>query len=483
MGAGHCGRVRESAQAVRGWPIWQLPRWLVGVVIAVTALYFAGLAVAWAAASPPSWRDIALCCALFVCSAATVEITKRIGENTGIVKDVYGVWDLPLAILLPPVYVLVTLIFRYALIQWRFRRAPLYRRVYTLAAVGLSYGTASVVFHLLTRQPFGAVSLPFSRPVAWVLAVACAGASQWTVNTALMLPAIKGSDPEAPRIRDLFFTRDRLHNDITEFCVAVLVALGIAVTPITIVFAFPFVTLLQRSFRHAQLVNASRMDSKTGLLNAGTWEREAASEVTRAVRTHTPLAVALIDVDHFKAVNDGYGHLVGDRTLQAISRTLTVFLREYDLVGRFGGEEFALLLPQTKPEDAYRIAERIRAYIAAMPIDAGDPGDKPVTVTVSVGVAALGNRWDVGTSQLTDLLAAADAALYRAKRDGRNQVRVVTEQATFGGFPQPLWPESANHQAMEISPSGEVPSPAPIPPPSEPRPPRSRPVGSPDPAA
>ena len=267
----------------------------------------------------------------------------------------------------------------------------------------------------------------------WMLAVAVAAMVQWTVNAGLLLPAIKGADP-AVRIRDMILAREAVQNDATELCVAVLVTLGIAVTPLTIVFAFPFVTLLQRSFRHVHLVNASRVDSKTGLLNAGTWEREAASEVARAVRTHTPLAIALVDIDHFKAVNDSFGHLVGDKALREVARTLKIFLREYDLVGRFGGEEFAILLPQAKETDAYRIAERIRTHVGAMPIDVhDDPTAEPVRLSISIGVAALGASWDSGTgSQLTDLLAAADRALYQAKQNGRDRVCVITDDATFG---------------------------------------------------
>lgn len=425
-GMGSCARV------VRKWPLWELPRWLVGFITAVTVAYLAAIAVT-VTATPVSRRDLLLCAALMACTAATVELTKRAGENAGWIKDVFAVWELPMAILLPVTYALVVPIFRLSLLQWRIRRVPIHRRVFSAAAVGLSYASASLAFHGLTSKGLGAVNFTHIDAAAWVLAVAAAAAVQWLVNTSLLMPAVKGSDPSV-RMRDLYLAREGVHNDVTELCVAVLVTLGIAVTPITIVFAFPFVTLLQRSFRHAQLVNASRLDSKTGLLNAGTWEREAASEVARAIRTRSPLAVALIDVDHFKAVNDVHGHLVGDKALQAISRTLTVFLREYDLVGRFGGEEFALLLPQTRAVDAYRIAERIRAYIAAMPIDAGgDRSEEPVTVTVSIGVAALGARWDSGSSQLTDLIAAADAALYRAKSGGRDQVCVVTEKATFVG--------------------------------------------------
>jgi diguanylate cyclase (GGDEF)-like protein len=471
MGTGRSQRVHQRMPAVPHWPAWGVPHWLVVFIAAVSALYAGALAVA-AAVAPVSLRELLLCAALFACAAATVELTKRTGENVGLVRDVYGVWDLPLAILLPPIYVLVAPLFRFALIQWRVRRVPLHRRVFSASIVGLSYGSASVIFHLVMGQSLDA-AVPFAHPLVWVLAVASAGVVQWCVNTSLLLPAIKGSDPAAATLSELVFGEERLHNDIAEFCVAVLVTVGIAVTPITIIFALPFVTLLQRSFRHAQLVNASRMDSKTGLLNAGTWEREAAAEVARAVRTRSQLAVALIDVDHFKAVNDVHGHLAGDKALQAVARTLTVFLREYDLVGRFGGEEFSLLLPQTRAVDAYRIAERIRSYIGSMPIDVGgnERSSEPVKVTVSIGVAALGTKWDATAgSSLTDLLAAADRALYQAKQNGRDQVCVITENATIATLPaaqvvrQQAPPAPARAPAEGGVPAPEAPKADPVPP-------------------
>ena len=147
-------------------------------------------------------------------------------------------------------------------------------------------------------------------------------------------------------------------------------------------------TLLQRSVRHVQLLDASRVDSETAA-DAGTWECEAASEVARAVRTRTPLALVLVDVDHFKLVNDLHGHLAGDKALRAIAHAFQIFLRSYDRVGKFGGEEFALLLPQTSPADARQIADRMRAHIAKTPISVSDdPAAPPVRLTVSMGVAA-----------------------------------------------------------------------------------------------
>jgi len=434
MGSDRCKRVREHGRAVSGWPIWQLRPWLVAFIGLVTAVYIAVIAVAVIAEPwPEPWHNLWLCGALLLCTALTVELTKRTGENAGLIKDVYTVWELPLAILLPPVYALVAPIFRFSLTQLRIRRIPLHRRVFSAAVVGLSNVSASLVFHAISGQRIGMSPSVGSPATLWLLAVAAAAVTLWTVNTSLLFPAIKGSDPTVT-LRELYLARERVHNDVAELCVAVLVTLGVAVTPLTILFAFPFVTLLQRSFRHVQLVNASRVDAKTGLLNAGTWEREAATEVARAVRTRTSLAVALIDIDHFKTVNDSFGHLAGDRALRAVARALSIPLREYDLVGRFGGEEFALLLPQAKALDAYRIAERIRTHIGSMPITVSDDAKaEPVSLSISIGVAALGAKWDSSSgAQLTELLAAADGALYQAKRNGRNQVCVVTENAIFG---------------------------------------------------
>ena len=434
MGPERRKRVRGHGRAVSGWPIWQLRPWLVAYIALITTVYVAAIAVAVAVEPwPEPWHNLWLFGALLLCTALTVELTKRTGENAGLIKDVYGVWELPLAILLPPIFTLVAPIFRFTLTQLRIRPVPLHRRVFSAAVMGLSNASASLVFHAITGQRMGMPPAVGSPATLWVVAVAVGAAALWVVNTSLLFPAIKGSDPTAT-LRGTILARESVQNDGTESCVAVLVTLGIAVTPLTILLAFPFVTLLQRSFRHVQLVNASRVDTKTGLLNAGTWEREAATEVARAVRTRTSLAVALIDIDHFKTVNDSFGHLAGDRALRAVARALSIPLREYDLVGRFGGEEFALLLPQAKALDAYRIAERIRTHIGSMPITVSDDAKaEPVSLSISIGVAALGAKWDSSSgAQLTELLAAADGALYQAKRNGRNQVCVVTENAIFG---------------------------------------------------
>jgi diguanylate cyclase (GGDEF)-like protein len=428
MGSGPASWLHGRAARVRGWPVWALPRWLAIYVVLVTAADAAAIAAA-GRMTPLRPAHLLLFALLLGCSAVTVEMTRRAGENAGLIKDVFGVWELPIAILLPPFYALLAPIPRIALAQWRIRALPVYRRVFTAAAIGLSYGSASLAFRVIAHALGGsAAGHDAGRPL-WILAVAACGALQWAVNNCLILPAIKGSDPAA-RIHDLLLAPERIHNDLTELCAAVLVTAGAAFTLVTLAFALPLVTVLQRSSRHAQLISESRIDAKTGLLNAGAWQREASAEVARAGRSRAPLAVALIDIDHFKAVNDSHGHLVGDQVLAAIARTVQMLLRPGDLVGRFGGDELAVLLPQTTGPEAGRIAERIRAHFAdSVHAAASAPDTTLASCTVSIGVAA----FDDAATALTEVLAAADAALYRAKHSGRNQAWITTGTTSLSG--------------------------------------------------
>jgi diguanylate cyclase (GGDEF)-like protein len=413
--------VRGQVSAIRSWQVWSLPGWLSGFIVAVIVADVVAFAIA-AAFLPIRLHDLALFAALVACGAATVEITRRLGETAGVIKDVYAIWELPVAILLPIAYVPVVPAIRFFLTQLRVRHVPPHRRAFSAAAIGISYVAAALIFRQLIHLVAGAQASPAGHALAWMVILAVCAAAQWTVNHTLVLTAIKGADRTVTL--SSVFTRESLQNDVTELCVAVLVTFCVANSMIALAFAFPFVTLLQRSVRHTQLLNDARADSKTGLLNAATWERESAAELARAVRTKTPAAIALLDLDHFKLLNDTYGHLVGDQVLKEVARTLTAVLREYDLAGRFGGEEFALLLPHTRSTDAFRIAERVRAAIAGLRIIApGATGGERVSVTVSIGVAALdgGDR-----REFADLMAAADAALYRAKGSGRDQVQMLS---------------------------------------------------------
>jgi diguanylate cyclase (GGDEF)-like protein len=415
-------RLLRRMTAVGDWDLWSLPRWLLVYVLTVVAVDAAaiGLAVSFTTITR---ANLALFGLLLGCTAISVELTRKAGEQGGMIRDVQGVWELPAAVLLPPLYALIVPIVRIALVQFRIRRAPVYRRVFSGAAISLSYGAASVTFHglsgLMPQEPGGTLS----RGAVWTLLITATVLVKEVVNKTVVITAVKSADP-ATDIRTEVFGREPLYNDAAEICISVLLTYGVAGNPLLAPAALPVVTLLQRSLRHVQLVTDSRADSKTGLLNAATWEREATAEVGRAVRTRTPLAVAILDIDRFKVINDTYGHLVGDQVLKEIARMLDSLLRDYDRAGRFGGEEFSLLLPQTRAVDAFRIAERVRANIAGLSIIVpGATGGERVHVTVSIGVAAL----DSGSKRdYSELMAAADAALYRAKSGGRDQVQMIS---------------------------------------------------------
>jgi diguanylate cyclase (GGDEF)-like protein len=164
---------------------------------------------------------------------------------------------------------------------------------------------------------------------------------------------------------------------------------------------------------------AATIDSLTGLRNRRWLDDALVRQLHRARRTRRPLSVLMIDVDHFKAVNDEYGHLAGDEVLRHISGVLAGSLRPQDLLARFGGEEFAVVLPDADASQATPIAERLRLAVETAPPAPG--AGVPPRVTVSVGVATE-TRFDDNAGPAA-LLDRADRALYQAKQAGRNHMR------------------------------------------------------------
>ena len=178
-----------------------------------------------------------------------------------------------------------------------------------------------------------------------------------------------------------------------------------------------------RSLANASLYSRSvalgMTDQLTGVLNRRYLDRRLADEAKRAQRTGSELSAIILDLDYFKSINDRYGHPEGDRMLQAVARTVSQSVRDIDVVTRFGGEEFAIILPGANARDAYTVAERVRQAVERMDYRTADDG--PVRITISCGTASLRDK--VHTP--AQLVAAADQRLLEAKRTGRN--RTVAE--------------------------------------------------------
>jgi diguanylate cyclase (GGDEF)-like protein len=393
--------------------VWRLPcalRWYVITVILAAA------AAVGIAATLTSWRphDALLFGLLVGFGAVVIEFTRRTAEPAGLIKEVHAAWQLPMALLLPPIYCLLAPVVTLGLLQWRTRRTIAHRRAFTAAANGLSLGTASITFH----------SLPVTagHPLLWLLAVTGCALLWSAANKALIMTAVRGSDPTVS-IRQQLFTLGPVLNDVCEIAAACLLAGVITgVGLVVLIPALPLVVVLQYSFRQAQLLSEARMDAHTGLLTPAAWRAEAEVKFARAQQAGSPIALGIIDLDHFQAINDAHGQEAGVGVVTAVAALLDSKLRSSDLIGRFGRKEFVFLLPGADTGEASHVAERLHGSIAAQSISAG-PGKPQIRVTVSIGLAVF--EVPAGRRDLTELLAAADAALFRAARAGGDRIHLA----------------------------------------------------------
>jgi diguanylate cyclase (GGDEF)-like protein len=372
--------------------------------------------------------------------ATGIERIRRRSSDTSYF-DLSSVWTFAGALLLPPVLAAGVVVAVYAhlwLRVWRPARVPLYRHVYTTATVVLAATSAHVVVRWAGGLPSDAADL------VGVLGVAGAVLAYVVTNTALVAGAIwlsracsahahRPALPSAPvprngisLPRDLFGRWDDNVLEVATLCMGALAAVALGAAPGLIALALPPVLVLHRAVLVRQLEEVAYTDGKTGLLTAAAWQAQAAQALRRAQRTGTGTAVMILDLDHFKAVNDRHGHLAGDDVLAAVGAELQAGVRAGDLVGRFGGEEFVVLmagLPSAERDDLPDVAERLRLRIAALrvPVDTADGGLTISGLSVSIG----GARVPTGTGGLEQVLKAADTALYAAKRGGRNLVRIA----------------------------------------------------------
>src|SRR5580692_6576366 len=335
------------------WPLLTMPTSLIVYVLSILAGDL-GL-IGWTVVHTRLRAGhLVLFAALLAAAVLCIETMRRLGPPSGVSRDLLSAWWLPIALLLPPVYALLAPCVIGLVLYLRARRIPLYRRVFSSAALGLAGAAASATFHLAVpdaiRVSLNGSHTWLTRPTVVLTAIGCAVLFA-VLNTGIIAVAAHLAEPETP-LRKLLWDRERLLLDLTETCIGILVAVTCALSFVLLLVALPPVILLQRSLMYQQLAAAARTDPKTGLLNATAWQREADAEVTRALRAGLPLSLLLVDVDHFKRVNDSHGHLIGDDVLRALAAELRQQVRESDVVGRFGGEEFTVLLPRTDAEGA-----------------------------------------------------------------------------------------------------------------------------------
>lgn len=393
------------------------------LVLATSAC--AAAVLAWSVASvgtdPGPLRAAGVLIGAAVTSAALGGSLRKDRNTSTRLLTTDSCWSVAAAVLLPlplvaPVALLVRLLVTSVATGVRWG----HKLVFNLSVAALASAVAGFVAHLALPGPLEGIGAR-DGPVV-VLALLGAGAAHLVVDR-LVLLAVWLSEPSRT-------WKDVRTSPAVDDVEVSLVLLGALLGPLLAVhlsfaaLAVPLPVVLHRLTGAGALWQAADRDAKTGLLNLAAWTSAAGRTLARTSGTGRHVAVIVADLDHFKLVNDRFGHLVGDAVLLRTAETLRNGLRPDSLLARFGGEEFVVLLPDADEDVARRTAERLRAAVEGQRSPTADGG---LHVTASFGVA-----WGSGTS-LTELLAAADEALYAAKRAGRNRVAVMGAASTGAG--------------------------------------------------
>nr|WP_323806967.1 GGDEF domain-containing protein [Amycolatopsis methanolica] len=324
--------------------------------------------------------------------------------------------------------------------RWFVARRPAHNFVYSTVAHMLAATLAHQVYVELGPHDWGSLDIAGSlTEFGWMLV---AGLIYEGVQILYIGSVIALAAPEKANARTV------LGSPADNVLEAITIGLG-AVTAILLVIMPPTVAIMavvtvvfNRLAEIEQLQADVRTDPKTQVANMRGWTESAERALTRAAKAADPLAILMIDLDHFKWINDTFGHPAGDDVLRNLAQLLDEVTRPSDVVGRFGGEEFLVLLPDTDQAAATVAGERIRSAVAGLQIRTTNKrGDQTLVSerTASIGVAVFPDHGDT----LPTLMQAADAAVYEAKEGGRNQVRIARAARDSAPLPQP--PREAKH--------------------------------------
>ena len=427
------------------------PRATGGAGLSTTATVYLTLVAAAAAASAfpalsalrhgaHGWRDfVILAIAASVAQLFKVETVRDQSMHAALV------FALPAAFLLPPglaVLFAVTI----HIPEWLKERYPWFIQTFNISNWVLSVLAAWGTVHLvLDHTHLGGSS---SRAAFAGFAATAVFVLLSHGLLAVMLKLGRGHTVHESGL----FRFESLSADLVIVVLGTAIALLWRSDPWLVPAALAPLFLIHRALSVAGLQEQARVDSKTGLFNARYFGEMLAEELNRARRFDRPLSVVMADLDLLREINNTYGHLAGDAVLKGVAVIFRDHLRNYDVPARFGGEEFAIVLPETTAENALEIAERIRRSVAAGSFEA-DTSSEPISATISIGVATFP---DDGTDA-QGLLHQADLAVYRAKLQGRNRVLAASSE--------PLdVPDVRTPRSLTLAEDGEFAVPLPSPP-------------------
>lgn len=413
---------RRNVLFVRRWALWsQRPRFIAYCLLIELAAIGVTVVTVATSARTVHWQDVGILTALIVAGmlqaefARQTERTRRRVSSTQHI-NMTSVWTFAGTLLLPSVFIpalIVVLYTHLALRSWyRLRQASPFRTVFNASSVTLTCLIAHAVPVAFGHQRIAADTPNLS------LVIVVTAVTYFVVGALIVIPVLNRQSRSA---REVFGSLSDNALELTTIGLGAVTAVLLVTSPLLVVVLVPTMLLIERSVLVRQLEIDATTDSKTGVYNAAFWHHIADLELARSSRAQrASIGLLMIDIDHFKRVNDSFGHLAGDAVLKSVATTITREVRGCDSVGRFGGEEFVVLLPGIKQSDAHAAAERIRVAIGASSVTVNHGGD-PVTIdglTVSIGVAMYPDAGEV----LDIVLHAVDTALYLAKDGGRNRV-------------------------------------------------------------
>jgi len=419
------GKSRARTSRIRAWSVWALPRRALTFLIAIEglAVTLTVVELVHGHAGRSDLARFALLAALSVLHAEVEDRTDRIRRSRAVDApyiDATSVWTFAAVLVLPAglAALLVMLIYGHTIIRVRRNRSGQpHRSVFSGAAVVLSVLAAKATDSTLSQIahiPTGA---------AQVMGVIGALVVYRLVNDGA-ITAVLYLTTRPASMSDTMLKADDLAVEIATMILGAFTAQTIIQMPWLTPAVLVLVVMMYRGLLVKKLEVAATTDGKTELLNATAWRELAQRHLWRAIREQQAAALLVIDLDRFKALNDEHGHLAGDVALKAVADRIKHELRDYDAVGRYGGEEFVALLPNAGANAAMRVAERVRARIEDEPIMTDD--GLTLSLTGSVGVAT----YPPHGSELDALIRAADRAMYAAKDAGRNTVRLAAPSPT-----------------------------------------------------
>jgi len=380
-------------------------RYIVAVLVAATVAAIAAILLA-----PPRLERLPVAIVLLLCATIAQQFKVKSPKHQSYYTTT--IFFFAAAVLFRPAYVIAIIVAAHAveLLRVKYRW---YIQAFNVANFVLSAIAAGAVAGI------GQSAKPWSGGEA-VFYVALGGLTFIALNhflTALVIMWARG----VPISRAGTMDWENVGTDLALMSVGALGSLLWLTSPWLVPLCLGPLFLIYRSLLVPSLKEEARTDPKTELANMKHWNQLAQAEVERARRFGRPLSVVLADFDLLRDVNNRYGHLMGDQMIRRVADAIRASLREYDVPARFGGDEFAVLMPETTLPEAMAVAERIRRGVEAIVLKSGD-GVVPASVSIGVALFPAHGR------TASDLLAAADRAVYQAKALGRNRVWAFAER-------------------------------------------------------